>query len=185
MAMRDIDSGSFRLVVAICLLGIPLASAPSAPAKAQSSLSGGSWSFSTADQDHPDLSYSNRGKTIFTAACGHAFVVRAVYPAGPKQVGVTTAIAIASAKREMSLQGEIDGRHLDGDQEQTAYFVQWDLGYGRQDPSLYEKRWRKIENELLELLDSERPLTVSAEGRSYVLPAIDVRGWRSRFQTIC
>jgi hypothetical protein len=32
---------------------------------------------------------------------------------------------------------------------------------------------------------SIRPLTISAEGKSYVLPAVKVPRWRARFQKIC
>jgi hypothetical protein len=30
-----------------------------------------------------------------------------------------------------------------------------------------------------------RPLTISAEGKSYVLPPVNVPRWRARFQKIC
>jgi hypothetical protein len=35
------------------------------------------------------------------------------------------------------------------------------------------------------LLDSGQPLTISADGKSYVLPPINVPRWRARFQKIC
>lgn len=31
----------------------------------------------------------------------------------------------------------------------------------------------------------EQPLTISAEGKSYVLPPVKVPRWRARFQKIC
>jgi len=30
-----------------------------------------------------------------------------------------------------------------------------------------------------------KPLIISAEGRSYVLPPVDVKGWKVRFKKIC
>jgi hypothetical protein len=32
---------------------------------------------------------------------------------------------------------------------------------------------------------SGRPLTISAEGKSYVLPPVNAPRWRARFQKIC
>jgi hypothetical protein len=43
-------------------------------------------------------------------------------------------------------------------------------------------RWKIA---FFDLLDSGRPLTISAEGKSYVLPAVKVPRWRARFQKIC
>ena len=66
------------------------------------------------------------------------------------------------------------------------HFVQWDLGFSRQDRELYgRRRWKRLEARLLDFLDSGRPLTVSAEGKSYELPAIRIRGWKERFKKIC
>jgi hypothetical protein len=45
-------------------------------------------------------------------------------------------------------------------------------------------KWRALENRVLDLLGSGQPLTISAEGKSYVLPPVKVRHWRARFQ-IC
>ena len=42
-----------------------------------------------------------------------------------------------------------------------------------------------LENRFFDLLDSGHPLTISAEGKSYVLPPINVPRWRARFQKIC
>ena len=42
-----------------------------------------------------------------------------------------------------------------------------------------------LENRVLDLLGSGQPLTISAEGKSYVLPPAKVPRWRARFQKIC
>jgi hypothetical protein len=42
-----------------------------------------------------------------------------------------------------------------------------------------------MENGVFDLLDSGRPLMISAEGKSYVLPPVNARRWRKRFQKIC
>jgi hypothetical protein len=64
-------------------------------------------------------------------------------------------------------------------------FDQPDLGYAREDPELYEDKWHALENRVFDLLDAGHPLTISAEGKSYVLPPVSVRRWRARFQKIC
>jgi len=101
----------------------------------------------------------SNGKTVFMVGCGHAFVVHAVYPGAPKKD--------------------------EAEATSPSPFVQWDLGYPRQGPGLYEKKWHQLENRLFDLLDAGPPLTISAEGKSYVLPAVDAPQWRRRFQKIC
>jgi hypothetical protein len=60
-------------------------------------------------------------------------------------------------------------------------FNQPDLGH----PELDGDKWGALENRFFDLLDSGRPLTISAEGKSYVLPPVNVPRWRARFQKIC
>jgi len=36
-----------------------------------------------------------------------------------------------------------------------------------------------------EIVQHGRPLTLSADGKSYVLPPVNVPRWRPRFQKIC
>jgi hypothetical protein len=61
------------------------------------------------------------------------------------------------------------------------FFNQADLGH----PELNGDKWGALENRVFDLLDSGRPLTISAEGKSYVLPPVNVPRWRARFQKIC
>jgi hypothetical protein len=145
----------------------------------------GAWKFELDRQDQPSLSYlDNNNKTVFMVGCGRAFAIHAVYPGAPKKDGEKATITIANAKTQMDFAGEIDSGFED-DPPNTTHFVQWDLGYSRQDPNLYEKKWHRLESRFFDLLDSGRPLTVSAEGRNYVLPAVNASRWRQRFQKIC
>ena len=145
----------------------------------------GSWTFEIDERDHPGLSFSDtNNKTVFLVGCGHAFAIHAVYPGAPKKDGTKAAIAIANKHTQMTFAGEIDSGYED-DPPNTTHFLQWDLGYRRQDPNLYEKKWHRLENRLFDLLDSGQPLTISAEGKSYVLPAVNAPQWRQRFQKIC
>jgi len=145
----------------------------------------GAWQFQVDERGHPELSYlDSNGKTVFMVGCGHAFAIHAVYPGAPKQEGEKATITIASAKTHMNFAGEIASGDED-DPPNTTHFLQWDLGYRRQDPNLYEKKWHRLESRFFDLLDSGQPLTISAEGRNYVLPAVNASRWRQRFQKIC
>jgi|HubBroStandDraft_4_1064222.scaffolds.fasta_scaffold225607_2 hypothetical protein len=145
----------------------------------------GAWKFQVDERDHPELSYlDTNGKTVFMVGCGHAFAIHAVYPGAPKKDGEKATITVASAKTHMDFAGEIASADED-DPPNTTHFLQWDLGYRRRDPNLYEKKWHRFESRLFDLLESGQPLTISAEGRNYVLPAVNAARWRQRFQKIC
>jgi hypothetical protein len=145
----------------------------------------GSWKFGTEDRGHPELSYSDNNGMIFLVGCGHAFAIHAVYPGAPKKVGEKAAITIANATNRMNFTGEIESGEGLSYPSGTTGFVQWDLGYARQNPDLYEKKWKQLESRLFDLLDAGQKITVSAQGYSYVLPPINVRKWKSRFKKIC
>jgi hypothetical protein len=144
----------------------------------------GAWTFGTEDREHPELRYVKDGKTVFYVGCGHAFGVHAVYPGPARKEGAKAGIAIATAKARMQLNGEIESAH-DDDPPDTTHFAQWDLGFRRQDPALYGPRWRKLEDRLLDLLDAGLPLSISAEQRSYQLPAVNAPDWKKRFKEKC
>jgi hypothetical protein len=145
----------------------------------------GVWKFDTDDRDHPELRYlDGNGKTVLMVGCGHAFAIHAVYPGAPKKDGDKATLTMGSGRTRMDFAGEINSDY-DELPPNTTQFLQWDLGYKRQDPNLYEKKWHELENRLFDLLDSGKPLTISAEGKSYVLPAVDAPRWRQRFQKIC
>jgi hypothetical protein len=146
---------------------------------------GGAWKFVVDEREHPILSYLDRNnKTVLMVACGHAFAIHAVYPGAPKKDGDKATITIANTKTHMDFAGEID-KDFDEVPPNTIDFVQWDLGYARQDPDLYEHKWHLLETQVFDLLDAGKPLTISAEGKSYGLPAVNVPRWRQRFQKIC
>jgi hypothetical protein len=144
----------------------------------------GSWQYGTEARGHPQLVYSENGKTIFMVACGRAFGIHAVYPGAPKKDGEKAAITISNARTKMTFRGEIDSGYKD-DPPGATHFVQWDLGFSRQDPATFGPRWKKIEWRLFDLLDAGRPLRISAEGRSYKLPPIHIRGWEQKYKESC
>src|SRR4051812_35024063 len=152
------------VVSAVCGLGMSAALAAN-----------GSWTFGTGDRVQPLLVYAENGKSIFSVGCGHAFAVHAVYPGPPKKEGEKATLTVASGRMKMTLRGEISSNY-DDDPPGSTHFLQWDLGYKRQDPALYGRTWKRREGRLFDLIDSGRPLRISAQGRSYKLPAVDVRG---------
>jgi len=60
-------------------------------------------------------------------------------------------------------------------------FNQGDLGHRE----LEGDKWNVLEDAFLEFLDSGRPLTITAEGKTYMLPPVNVPRWRARFRKIC
>ncbi len=142
----------------------------------------GAWKFVVDERDHPVLTYSENGKEIFFVGCGRAFGLHANYPGAQDRRGAAVLTA-AAAKTRMRLKGEVD--EPEAGKTGPARFTQWDLGYRRQDPNLYEKPWHALKDRLFKLLDSSRPLTISAEGRKYVLPPVDAPNWAARFKKIC
>jgi hypothetical protein len=144
--------------------------------------SDGAWKFVVDAQEHPILTYSEAGQEVFFVGCGHAFAVTANYPGAQDRKG-DAAITIDNGKASMTLKGSIDEPE-DGKTGPTK-FGQSDLGYSRQDPGLYEKAWHALEDKFFSLIDSGKPLTISAEGKSYVLPPVDAPNWKARFKKIC
>jgi hypothetical protein len=146
--------------------------------------SDGSWKFGIEERGNPELRYSQKNRTVFYVGCGHAFGLHAVYPGAHKNAGEKATITIANANTRMKFKGEIEARHKD-DPPSATHFAQYDLGFRRQDPDLYEAKWTRLEGRFLDLLDSGQPLTISAESRSYELPAVNAPGWKKRFKERC
>jgi hypothetical protein len=136
----------------------------------------GAWKFEVDNRDHPILSYAESGKAIFMIGCGRAFGLHVRYPATPKKDGKAT-ITLANSKTRIKFVGEFE----EPDATSDTTFLQWDLGYRRQDPQLYGKQWNRKKTELLDLLASG-PITVSAEGHSYQIPGAAVPDWRAAFE---
>ena len=150
------------------------------------------WSFSTADQDHPNLSYSDGKKTVFMVGCGHAFVIWVSYPDSakrPKKVKENSQekayITIENGKSQMNLTGTLQAGVNDDLPASTMYFFQSDLGYDHNSSAISSPAWQKRQARLFDFLDSGRGLTISAAGKVYTLPAIKVDDWKGRFKKVC
>jgi hypothetical protein len=147
----------------------------------------GAWKFEIRPpRDQPSLTYyDTNGKTVFRFGCGTHYEMDAVNPGdAPKQEHTKASITIANSKTQMDFAGFIyllDGSDAEGWPPNTTMFNQPDLGH----PELDGEKWGALENHFFDLLDPGRPLTISAEGKSYVLPPVNVPRWRARFQKIC
>jgi hypothetical protein len=143
------------------------------------------WVYETDNQDQPSLSYYDaKGETVFSVACGAHFETRAFYPGVTKKDGDKASITIANGKTSMDLAGDI----LIVDTEISHglnIFEQADLGFARSDPDLYGDKWHAQEDQFFDFLDSGAPLKISAEDRSYALPAVNAPRWKQRFRKIC
>ena len=163
-----------RALIVMSCLGAPAAFA-----------AGGAWTFEIDKQDQPSLNYQDtKGKTVFRVGCGGHFNMWMVYPGVAKKDGEKATITIANKKTSMDFAGAIDSGYDDAPPNATI-FEQPDLGYARDDPELYQAKWHALEKQFFDLLDSGEPLTISAEGHDYVLPAIKIPRWRQRFNKIC
>lgn len=167
------------LVAALSWLGLSAAIASDRPSKDEWK---GAWRFEIDRQDRPWLGfYDTGGKTVFRIGCGTHFELDAVYPGeAPKQDHTEASITIGNGKTQMDFAG-FSYSGPESFPPNTAMFNQPDLGH----PELAEDKWRALENRVLDLVGSGQPLTISAEGKSYVLPATKASRWRARLQKIC
>jgi hypothetical protein len=140
----------------------------------------GGWKFELDSREQPVLSFSRNRKEIFLVGCGRAFGVHAIYPGEPRRSGKAT-IILATSRTKMRFDGEIEEGYDDG----LVHFVQWDLGIDRRRPDAFGKPFLKRKAQLFDLLSQRLPLTITAEGRSYGLPAVNAPEWRIRFEQYC
>ncbi|WP_156944686.1 hypothetical protein [Bradyrhizobium sp. Ec3.3] len=133
----------------------------------------GSWKLEFDWRDQPSLTYSENGKLIFLLGCGHAFALHVKYPGTPKTSG-SASVEIRNGRARMTLRGEFE--EPSGDDQTT--FIQWDLGFARQDADLYGRRWDRVRSRLLDLIAKADPLTIASGQQHYDIPHIDVSGWR-------
>ena len=144
----------------------------------------GSWKFEIDHRDHPALSYyDTRGRRIFGIACGLHFEMNAVYPGAAPKEDTTGSITIANGKTQKDFAGNVFAPSPEVVEMPTdlPFFNQADFGH----PEVDADKWDALKNRFFDFLDSGRPLTISAEGKSYVLPPVKAPRWRARWQKIC
>ena len=138
----------------------------------------GAWKLEFDNRDLPALSYRDQGKVTFMLGCGRALGLHARYPGEAGRAGKAT-ITIGNGRKSIKLVGEFEEISADDD---ATKFVQWDLGFSRQDPELFGPRWKRVLARLLDLMEGASPLTISSRTASYQLPKIDAAGWRGAIE---
>jgi hypothetical protein len=142
----------------------------------------GSWKFEIDRQDQPALSYyDTRGRRIFGIACAMHFEMNAVYPGAAPKEDTTGSITIANGKTQMDFAGNVFHNPEVEMPTDLPFLNQADFGH----PELDVDKWHALENRFFDFLDSGHPLTISAEGKSYVLPPVKAPRWRARWRKIC
>jgi len=167
------------IVVALMWLGVSAAMAAGRPSK---DMLGGAWTLEMDRYDRPWLTFhdTNR-KTVFRFGCGTHDELDAVYPGeAPKQDHTEATITIGNGKTRMDFAG-FTYSGPESFPPDTSMFNQADLGH----PGLADDKRGALEDRVLDLLGSGHPLTVSAEGKSYVLPPTRASRWRARFRKVC
>ena len=158
-----------RLTPLLAFICIALAPAPAAA----------SWKYQVIPNDGDVLTYSDDGKVTFYLGCGRGFALQTRYPGRAGKEGKAR-IAISTAKGRMAFDGEFVEPIEVQDPVPMNFateFSQTYLGYSKQDPQVFGKKWNAIKSPLLAMLDQPGPLTISAGSNSYQLPAIDAAEW--------
>ena len=106
--------------------------------------------------------------------------MNAVYPGAAPKDATPGSIMIANGKTQMDFAGNVFHNPEVEMPTDLPFFNQADLGH----PELDGDKWGALEDRFLDLLDAGRPLTISAEGKSYVLPPVNVPRWRARLPEI-
>ena len=142
----------------------------------------GSWKFEMDRQDRPGWAITTPVARKYSASlAGRISRWMRSIRARRRKRSHQGSITIANGKTQMDFAGiRLHDRSREM-ADRTPVFQPAGLGH----PELDEDKWRALENRVLDLLGSGRPLTISAEGKSYVLPAVKVPRWRARFQKIC
>jgi len=141
-----------------------------------SAASAGSWKHEYVSNDGNVLTYAEDGKVIFYLGCGRGFALAAKYPGKAAKEG-DAEIAISTSRGRMTFNGEFEEPIEVQDPVPMNFattFHQAYLGYLRSDPRVFGKAWNAKKARVLNMLDSRGPITISAEGKSYQLPAINV-----------
>lgn len=138
----------------------------------------GSWKHEVIPNDGDQLTYTEDGKVTFLLVCGRGFALHARYPGAAKKDGKAE-LAISTSKGRMNFAGEFQ-EHVDVSDPApmmlATEFRQTYLGYPKQDPRVFGKKWNATKARLLDILDSRGPVTISAGNNRYQLPAIDAGG---------
>jgi hypothetical protein len=134
--------------------------------------SGGVWKHEVDPNDGDVLTYSADGRLQFYLGCGRGFALHVKYPGEAKREGEAD-IAIATSRGRMTFNGDFEDPDVFGGTD----FRQSYLGYLHSDPRVFGRKWNAVKARLLNLLDSNGPITISAGDHNYRLPPIEAGDW--------
>jgi hypothetical protein len=152
--------------------------APATPAAASA------WKYQVVPNDGHVLTYSEDDKVTFYLGCGRGFALQLKYPGEVKKDGKAR-IAISNGNTKMTFDGEFVPNvvvEVPVPMNFATEFAQTYLGYAKNDPQVYGKKWLSLRARFYALLGAGEPLTISAGKNSYQLPAIDAADWRKPFE---
>ena len=133
----------------------------------------GAWKHEVVANNGDELTYRDDGKLLFYLGCGRGFALHVKYP-GPARKEGEADIAVSTSKGRMTFNGAFEDPDLFGGTD----FAQTYLGYRRSDPRVFGKKWNATKSRLLNMLDANGPITITAGKHSYRLPPIDAGDWR-------
>ena len=171
---RLAHSSSFAITACVLAALFTLAS----PAAA------GAWKYEIVKNDGHELTYTEDGKVTFYLGCGRFFALHVKYPGEAKEEGKAR-ITISAAKKKMAFDGEFVPNvkvEVPVPMNFGTEFAQTYLGYAKNDPRVYGKRWLALRSRFYALLGSGEPLTIAAGKSSYQFPPIDAANWRTPFE---
>ena len=151
---------------------------------AASAWQAGAWKYEVSRNDGHELTFNEDGRVTFILSCGRGFALQVKYPGASKEEGKAR-ISLSSGKSSMTFDGEFVPQlkvEAPGPRDYATEFRQTWLGYAKNDPQVYGKRWLATRSRLYALLGSGEPLTISAGKNSYQLPPIDAANWRRPFE---
>ena len=126
------------------------------------------WQIPAQPQARAEIVYTDNGSTPFDLMCAHNIVLYLKYPG--KETSGNVTIAISNGKKTISVNGS-----LEKSDSGTLQFVAAWTGKST-DPA--------DQDAVMALFTSGLPLTFSAEGAQYELPAVDAATW-SKYNNAC
>jgi len=144
----------------------------------------GTWKYEVDRNDGHELTFNEDGKVTFYLGCGRFFALQVKYPGKAKEEGKAR-ITISAGKATMAFDGEFVPPvkvEVPKPMDFATEFAQTYLGYAKNDPRVYGKRWLALRARLYALLGSGEPLKISAGKDSYQLPPVDAANWRTPFE---
>jgi len=127
---------------------------------AVASAAGAEWLIPEDRIARAEIRFTESKKTVFSLACGHNILLSLRYP-GKQELKKRASVTIRNATKSIAVKGSVEKSE---NLKEIMFSALW-TGGKTPDPADLDA--------LMALFSSGQGLTVSAEGKSYALPAID------------